>query len=540
MSLRSCRPCHTSKIRCTREVPHCQTCIKRGKGSFCVYETRVSGRKLAPPEPQPKRQKPKQEGESGEYHIRRRAFEPQPEASLQYETSTNENMQHAIGPTKEADNKGSDQGYSGKGDLAPHEMPPKSIATKIADKASILQPEYGRAAVGDILEWSRSISVSQPAQLYAHMTPPTSLPPRPNFNLTISGRHNCGPHTTHQLLLVLSYLFISSMLPMDLGALWKVICRRDRDWEESFVLQHGQLQRWLISARNVLTKSDGLHTATLADIELQTRYILFIIGQYTSPHSSSLAESFQSAHPPYRPFGARASIALICLVFEGIRVDEMEGYESKEIWTRDKTFLIMMASRLKESPLFGPEVSILQLQSMISSLQKAFQCEEIRGSSTKFRTLRIESQLEVLGYYRQAFLAFDPILLPKILASLSKAEDITYSTGQSQLTNMERCLDRRKLTDLQADPAFNTSTVNLALRLANIFTSLALDRLDAAFQTICEIQQSKADKVVAMEMMHVKSFEEVYKLNRIAHHYSCFSCFTLKLRAVIGNPIYLF
>jgi hypothetical protein len=37
---------------------------------------------------------------------------------------------------------------------------------------------------------------------------------------------------------------------VDLGALWKVICRRGRDWEESFVLQHGQLQRWLISANN--------------------------------------------------------------------------------------------------------------------------------------------------------------------------------------------------------------------------------------------------------------------------------------------------
>jgi hypothetical protein len=103
-----------------------------------------------------------------------------------------------------------------------------------------------------------------------------------------------------------------------------------------------------------------------------------------------------------------------------------------------------MASRLKESPLFGPEVSMLHLQSMILSLQKAFQCEEIRVSSTSFRTLRIKSQLEVLGYYRQAFLAFDPTLLPKILASLSKAEDITYSTGQNQLTNMERCLDRSK------------------------------------------------------------------------------------------------
>lgn len=202
-----------------------------------------------------------------------------------------------------------------------------------------------------------------------------SLPPRPNFDLSISGRYNCGPHTTHQLLLVLSYLFISSMLPMDLGALWKVICRRDCDWEESFVLQHSQHQGWLISVRNVLTKSDGLHTVKLDDIELQTRYILFILGQNASPYSSFLAECFQSKYPPYRPFGVRASIALICHVFEGIRVDEMEGYESKEIWTRDQNFLTTMAARLKESPLFGTKVSMPHLQSMILSLQKAFQCE---------------------------------------------------------------------------------------------------------------------------------------------------------------------
>jgi hypothetical protein len=63
--------------------------------------------------------------------------------------------------------------------------------------------------------------------------------------------------------------------------------------------------------------------------------------------------------------------------------------------------------------------------------------------------------------------------------------------------------------------AFDKSIANLALRLANIFTSLAPERLDAAFQNSREIQQSKADKVVAMEMMHVKSFEEAYKLNRI-------------------------
>jgi hypothetical protein len=54
-----------------------------------------------------------------------------------------------------------------------------------------------------------------------------------------------------------------------------------------------------------------------------------------------------------------------------------------------------------------------------------------------------------------------------------------------------------------------------AWRLANIFTSFAPERLDAAFRNTNEIQQSKADKVVAIEMMHMKSFEEAYKLNRL-------------------------
>lgn len=269
------------------------------------------------------------------------------------------------------------------------------------------------------------------------------MPPRPNFEFTIAGKHIYGPHTVHQLLLVLSYLFISAILPTDEGALWKVICRRARDWEESFVLLHGHVQGWLIGIREALTESDGLHTVTLEDIVLQTRYILFIIGQNASPYSSFLAENSQTEHPPYRPFGVRASVALICHVFEGIRAGELEGYESKEIWTRDQSFLSTMACRLKESPLFGAEVSMHHLQSMILSLQKAFQCEEIRVSSMKPMILRIESQLEVARYYRRAFLAFNPMLLPKILDSFGEA-NISILSDPHQLCNMEWRLERSK------------------------------------------------------------------------------------------------
>ena len=35
---RSCRPCRTSKIGCSRDVPSCQSCIARGRSALCVYE----------------------------------------------------------------------------------------------------------------------------------------------------------------------------------------------------------------------------------------------------------------------------------------------------------------------------------------------------------------------------------------------------------------------------------------------------------------------------------------------------------------------
>ena len=183
MSLRSCRPCYTLKIRCTREVPRCQTCIKRGKCSSCVYETRVSDRKPALPEPQPKRQKrngqkQKQQGELSDNYISWKAFEPQSEQSLQYETSSAEETQCIIEPARKAYIKHLDQRYPGEHNLEPHEMPPKSIAAVIAEKASISQPKYSHAAVEDILERPGSTSVSQPNELYAQMTPPVI-----NYNL---------------------------------------------------------------------------------------------------------------------------------------------------------------------------------------------------------------------------------------------------------------------------------------------------------------------------------------------------------------------
>lgn len=166
-----CWPCRNSKIRCDCEVPHCQTCVKRGKTSLCVYETRVPNQNSALLEPE--RQKQVQEGEFDGRHIRWKAFESQPEQYLQHKNiTTTEELQHAIEPSSEADIEHLDQSHSGKGNLGPHEMSQKSIAATNAEETSVSQPKYDRAAVEDILEWPPSILRSQQTEVYTQMTPP--------------------------------------------------------------------------------------------------------------------------------------------------------------------------------------------------------------------------------------------------------------------------------------------------------------------------------------------------------------------------------
>ncbi|KAJ5481512.1 hypothetical protein N7475_000324 [Penicillium sp. IBT 31633x] len=170
--LRSCRPCYISKIRCDRGVPHCQTCTRRGKSSQCVYD-RVAYQKPTISEPQRKRQKQEQEGETGDHHIPSKVFEPQSEQYLQHDKSTTEEMPHIIELANEANFKHIAQGISGKGNLASHEIPPKSIVPKVAEETSASEIEDGRRNTEDVGEQPQSLSISQPTKLYAQMIPPS-------------------------------------------------------------------------------------------------------------------------------------------------------------------------------------------------------------------------------------------------------------------------------------------------------------------------------------------------------------------------------
>ncbi|KAJ5900294.1 uncharacterized protein N7473_004364 [Penicillium subrubescens] len=324
------------------------------------------------------------------------------------------------------------------------------------------------------VEWSYGKAVLEPKLTIEQATLPLSYQIQGPSSSFIAPQKK--PHTIHQLLLVLSYLFISAMLPGDEGALWRIIYRSGNDWEKGFVLQYDGLLSWFVAAREALTRSEALHSMSLEDLELQIRYILFILGQHASCHSSFLHTCYQRPLPPYRPFGTKASVALISHAFMGIQAADMDGYEYKEIWVCGEEFLSTMAFQLKKSPLFQAGISIHQLQSMILSLQRAFQLEEVRVASTKPQKILIGNDSDRMEYYRRAFLSLNPMLLPKILTSAMGIE-------------------------LMAD----LSTDCLATLLAKIFhNAYPMKDLEAAFKKVPEILLSKADRIVATEMFHDK------------------------------------
>lgn len=79
---------------------------------------------------------------------------------------------------------------------------------------------------------------------------------------------------------------------------------------------------------------------------------------------------------------------------------------------------------------------------MILSLQRALQYEEIRVASAKPQTISIGNHAEVLEYYQQAFLTFDPMLLPKILNSMWELDKTFQFLEQYYVGNMEKKQDR--------------------------------------------------------------------------------------------------
>jgi hypothetical protein len=233
--------------------------------------------------------------------------------------------------------------------------------------------------------------------------------------------------TTNQFLLVLNYLFLSSMFPWDESFTWDIIFRDDENWEASFIPQSTGTSSWWLSLRTALTQPEGVGAISLQDLELQMRYLLYVIGQLSS-HLSSLYSCWQRQHPPYRPIGSRASIALIFSCFMGIR--DFKGYEHQDIFSIDEEFLSVTVARLAWSPLFKSGISIHQLKYIITRLQAVLVREDERMSSVLPWHICISDRDEVKAYYHRAFKSLNPELLPEIrcrwLRDMIPGEDVSH------------------------------------------------------------------------------------------------------------------
>ncbi|KAJ5291535.1 hypothetical protein N7478_000786 [Penicillium angulare] len=322
---------------------------------------------------------------------------------------------------------------------------------------------------------------------YSKMELSASLPPplqRPNLGPWITGREDPFP-TFHQLLLVLNYLFITAMLPKDDATIQCIIYRHSADWESAFVLQYNGLLSWLASTRDALTDAHCLHTISLDDLESQIRWILFMLGRYSLPGSSVLQASFQSEEYPYRPFGVRAGMALVCLAFAGIQPKDIQGYEWKQIWPCGEQFYAIMASRLKGSPLFENDICVFQLEAMVRRLHQAFHLEEVHVALTRPHRICIDNDVSTEEYYRQAFLSLHPALLPRVCEMLQEPISTT-----------------------------EVSAHHLADICAKTFQKApSVDVLESAFTSMPEILNSKADRTVVIEMFHVRLSQQLNQLN---------------------------
>ncbi|KAJ6003790.1 hypothetical protein N7540_013090 [Penicillium herquei] len=283
--------------------------------------------------------------------------------------------------------------------------------------------------------------------------------------------------TFHQLLLVLGYLCVTSIIPEDDGALWNIIYRREQDWEYAFILQYDHLLPWLLPVRRALTEAEGLHTMSLMDIQSQIRFLLYIIGIYSVPQTSFLQTCFQQRSYPYRPFGIRASIVLICLAFGVIRASEIKDYESRRFWPHDDSLLSLMVSRLAVSPLFGNGSSMSCFSALIRRLYQAFQYEEIHVALIQPWRILLRNEESIEAYYRQGFRSLNPLLLPKIADALR-----VRSNGECLISS-----------------------------LAKEFLRSGAEELDQNFGRISEITDSKADRIVVAEMLHVQLSRALYR-----------------------------
>jgi hypothetical protein len=172
------------------------------------------------------------------------------------------------------------------------------------------------------------------------------------------------------MILILNYLFIASSTVENESKLWRVLIMEEKEWESRFVPRRShdmQVERWWMETRNFLTEAGPLRAFSVEDLKGHLRYMLFMLGEISLQPTSSRFMPRTRQTPSRRPFGSRASIALICYSFSG--VSNISGYQSVDPWLFDMGFVNDMLRRLQRSPLFDDGIRLDELKIVLTNLE---------------------------------------------------------------------------------------------------------------------------------------------------------------------------
>ncbi|CAG8019138.1 unnamed protein product [Penicillium salamii] len=224
-----------------------------------------------------------------------------------------------------------------------------------------------------------------------------------------------------QMILILNYLFIASSTLEDEAELRRVITRGEKQWEAGFVpgsFNHMQVEGWWMKARNLLTEAGCLRAFSLEDLKAHLGYMLFKLGEVSLQSSCSGFMLWRRQTPSRRPFGSRASIALICYSFSGIA--NLSDHQSVDPWLFDMGFVNDMLRRLQISPLFDGDIRLDELKIVLTNLEAILSMEDERSALIQPHPIDIKDTVQVQAYFATAFRALEPSILLQVLLKWRK------------------------------------------------------------------------------------------------------------------------
>ncbi|EKV11458.1 hypothetical protein PDIG_49910 [Penicillium digitatum PHI26] len=218
-----------------------------------------------------------------------------------------------------------------------------------------------------------------------------------------------------QMILILNYLFIASSTLGDEAKLRRVMILEEKEWEAGFVpasFNHIGAEGWWIKTRSLLAGAGSLRAFSVEDLKAHLGHMLFLFGEVSPQRSCHSFMQWMRQKPPSRPFGSRASIALICYSFSGIK--NSTDYQLIDSWLFDMGFVNDMLCRLQKSPLFKDDIRLDELKIVLTNLEAILSMEDECSSFIQPHPIYIKDTARIQAYFETAFRALEQCLLLEI------------------------------------------------------------------------------------------------------------------------------